>query len=61
MSRMDADGDGKLSLAEMSNPERGDKMFARLDKDGNGTLSAEEFAEMRMGMRGHGGKKPKSE
>jgi Ca2+-binding EF-hand superfamily protein len=53
----DADGDGKLNVAEMTPSEdRQTRRFERADKDGNGSLSAEEFEEG-MSKRGHKGHK----
>ncbi|MDN5787371.1 EF-hand domain-containing protein [Pseudorhodobacter sp.] len=43
MTRMDANKDGVLSLAEMAPPaDRSDKMFARVDTDGDGAISKAE-------------------
>lgn len=41
--RMDADGDGKITLQEFKTG-RGERMFARLDADGDGKLSKTELA-----------------
>lgn len=57
MKRLDADGDGKLTLAEMQQKRDPAKMIKRLDADGNGTLSAEEFAKVRQHRKGRGKKK----
>lgn len=54
VEKRDADGDGKISLAEMpGGDERGARMFERMDADGDGAISAEEVAAMKdRGMRG---------
>jgi Ca2+-binding EF-hand superfamily protein len=66
IERMDADGDGKISAAEMqAGPRRGDRferMLSRLDKDEDGAISRaemdeaqERWSERRDGHgRGHG-------
>lgn len=42
-ARMDADGDGKVVLADLpAGNERGGRMFARVDTDGDGALSRAE-------------------
>ena len=41
-ARADKDDDGRITLAELTDPRR--KAFAKLDKDGNGTLKFEEWA-----------------
>ena len=56
ITRLDADKDGSLQLAEMQ-PRGGamfERMFERMDTDEDGVLSAEEFAaaEARMEQRG---------
>ena len=56
--RMDADGDGRLSLAEMDSrkgpsPER---MIKRADTDGDGVLSKAEVEAWMVKMKGHHGK-----
>ena len=48
---LDADGDGKLTVKEISAPS--EKWFKRYDKNGNGTLEANELPERRWG-RGRG-------
>jgi len=55
-SHLDADDDGKLTLAEFQANERGGKMFERLDADGNGEISAAELDAKRgkMQKRGNG-------
>ncbi len=48
MENRDADGDGQISLAELSNgKDRSAKFFERLDTDGDGAVSAEELEEMK--------------
>lgn len=47
IQRLDANGDGALSLDEMPKP-RGDRMMKRLDRNDDGTLSREEFEAMKM-------------
>jgi hypothetical protein len=59
IDRMDRDGDGQLSQAELirrGGDGRGPvALFERLDTDDSGTLSQDEFAEARKHMRGgHG-------
>lgn len=50
MERLDADNDGKLTMAELeARPRRGD-VFARLDANNDGSISKEEF-EARRKMR----------
>lgn len=41
-SRADKDDDGRITLAELTDPRR--KAFAKLDVNGNGSLSFEEWA-----------------
>ena len=48
--KLDADGDGKISLNEMSERQR--EFFADADADGNGALSKEEMRAHRTGKRG---------
>ncbi|MEP1884943.1 MAG: EF-hand domain-containing protein [Paracoccaceae bacterium] len=43
MERMDADGDGKIALAELKPRRDPARMFDRIDADGNGTISETEF------------------
>lgn len=45
MARIDTDGDGNVSLAEMQKrrPEMTQEEFAKLDTDGNGTVSHDEL------------------
>ena len=58
----DGDGDGALSLAEMSD-NNAERMFGHLDADGDGVVSAEEFEQAqnrgmhgrRAGLSRHGG------
>ena len=61
IERHDADGDGLLTVAELSVRPAPVKMFERLDSDGDGALSEAEveagramMAEMREGRGGHG-------
>ena len=54
LERLDADGDGALSLAEM--PDRAERGFDRLDADDDGAVTREEFeaaADHRRGPRHH--------
>ena len=59
-NRLDSDGDGAVSDAElqerMGNSRRDDRMFSWLDTDGSGSVSTEEFesASGRMDGRRHG-------
>ena len=59
-NRLDSDGDGVVSDAElqerMGNSRRDDRMFGWLDSDGSGSVSTEEFesASGRMDGRRHG-------
>ena len=52
--RLDADGDGRVTLEEV--PEEGrprlERLIERLDKDGDGAITKEEFAAMRRGAQG---------
>ncbi len=43
MERMDADGDGKIALAEMKARRDPSRMFDRVDSDSDGTISQAEF------------------
>lgn len=54
LSRLDKDGDGKLSKDEL--PEKMQQKFDRLDKDGDGFVTAEEMKAAR-GARGKKRKK----
>ena len=54
LSRLDKDGDGKLSKDEF--PEKMQQRFERLDKDGDGFVTAE---EMKAGRGGKGKKRKK--
>lgn len=58
IERADKDGDGMLTMAEMT-PPRGDKMFDRADTDGDGAISKAEAdaAREKMGKRGRGHRK----
>lgn len=56
MERMDSDGDGFLSAAELATPAAPARMFDRLDTDGDGAVSRAEAeaAQARMAeRRGH--------
>jgi hypothetical protein len=59
LERLDADGSGDLSLAELVQAEPRQAMFDRLDADGDGAISEEEFAAHGdgegEGRRGHHG------
>lgn len=59
MERMDADGDGQISLEETQARGDGSRMIDRLDRDDDGAVSAEEFAQALgrggPGKKGHGG------
>lgn len=57
IERLDSDGDGALSRAEIEDRRSPERMFARLDTNDDGVVSEEEFAEARMDRRG-GGKRP---
>mgnify|MGYP005845394363 CR=1 FL=1 len=50
---LDADGDGKVTEAEMEAPAA--RMLRRLDADGDGAVTREEVAEARRGMGGRQG------
>jgi len=56
MSKLDSDGDGKISVAEAETNPRMEHMMARLDTDGDGAISAEELAAMQGKGWGHGKK-----
>ncbi|MBQ2260072.1 MAG: EF-hand domain-containing protein [Loktanella sp.] len=66
LAAMDADGDGAVSLEEMTayaqarSAERVARMFARLDADENGMIDADEFAaaKERRGNRPGGPGRP---
>jgi len=45
MDRLDANGDGAISLEEMEARRNTDRVFARMDADGSGGLSEAEFEE----------------
>ena len=64
IERQDANKDGVLSVAEMTDPaDRGDRMFDRMDADGDGAISkaeadaAKENMGKRFGKRGGMGKR----
>ncbi|NHA13705.1 EF-hand domain-containing protein [Thioalkalivibrio sp. XN279] len=46
MQRIDADGDGKITLEEFKAPQEG--RFAMLDVNGDGVIDKEEFGARRM-------------
>jgi hypothetical protein len=46
MQRIDADGDGKITLEEFKAPQAG--RFAMLDANGDGVIDKEEFGARRM-------------
>jgi uncharacterized membrane protein len=51
IERLDSDGDGALSQAELDErPNRG-RIFARIDANDDGTISKEEFEDGRKNMR----------
>lgn len=52
IEKRDTDGDGQISLAEMSGNDRTEHMFKRLDTDGDGAISQDEMAAMKKGF-GH--------
>lgn len=58
IARMDTDGDGMISMAEMPTPPNADEMFDRVDTDKDGAISqaeadaAKEMMQDRMGKRG---------
>jgi Ca2+-binding EF-hand superfamily protein len=58
--RLDADGDGKLTLSEVPEPrqEMFKALIARADKDGDGALSEQEFTEGLDRLRGAYAGKP---
>ncbi len=55
LERLDANGDGALSVDEMRSNARFERRFERADRDGDGAISKSEFdqARERMGKR-HG-------
>lgn len=57
LERLDADGDGTLSEAELSSNDRAKSFFDRLDSDGDGAVSTEEFESARADWRGKRGNK----
>lgn len=56
ISRIDADGDGMLSLEEMNAGPRPKSMIERLDTDGDGAVSKAEAEAMRDRMQDRMGK-----
>lgn len=50
MARLDADGDGKLSVSETASGPSAQKIFARLDRDGDGAVSLAEADAMHAMM-----------
>ena len=52
IERMDENGDGQLSQAEMQALRDPGKMFDRIDANDDGSISEEEFAEARQKVRG---------
>jgi len=54
IERLDSDGDGALSQAEIEDRRNPARMFERLDANEDGVVSEEEFAEARMGRHGGG-------
>lgn len=61
ITRLDADKDGVLTLAEMAAAPGADRMFSHLDANADGTISKEEVEAMmsdmgEMGQGGHRGK-----
>ncbi len=61
IDRQDADDDGQLSMAELSNDERQAKFFERLDENGDGAISEEELENMKKHRFGGKKKRPASE
>jgi len=62
LEHRDTDGDGQLSMAELTPDEaRANKFFERLDSNGDGAVSADELAQLKkkFGKRKHG--QPESE
>jgi len=61
-SKIDADGDGKITKSEFENAlgaggtnlARADDVFGKLDKDGNGSVSLDEMSSALKGRRPHG-------
>lgn len=43
LERHDANGDGALTLEELTSGDRGTRMLSRLDSDGDGQVTQEEF------------------
>lgn len=60
IERLDANGDGGLSLEEMRQG-RGGAMFERADADGDGAISKAEFDEARANAKGHHKRKSTTE
>ena len=62
IARLDKDGDGMISMAEMPNPPNADKMFERVDTDKDGAISqaeadtAKQMMQDRMAKRDGQGK-----
>ncbi|MHA7877144.1 EF-hand domain-containing protein [Roseivivax sp.] len=54
IERLDSNGDGALSFAELTDRRDPARLFERLDTDGDGALSPEEFAEAKTHMGRHG-------
>ncbi len=59
IERQDADGDGKLSLAEMQPRTPQERMFRRLDTDNDGALSEAEIAAAKDRMAERSGARKK--
>lgn len=53
IERGDADGDGKISLAEADQHPPMERMLARLDTDGDGAISMDELKAMRDHGKGY--------
>jgi Ca2+-binding EF-hand superfamily protein len=59
LERFDTNGDGSLSLEEMSTGDRAERMFARADADKDGQITRAEFEA--MGRHDHPRGGPRSE
>jgi Ca2+-binding EF-hand superfamily protein len=68
-SKIDADGDGKITKAEMEQAfanrpggtQKADQLFAAMDPDGTGSITKDQFAAGMQKMHRHGAKPPSAD